>query len=154
MENLQAGTSISIAMAPLYPFHPLLLILGQASALALEQSKIAMNPKPIGGTYVPSCTNLNAAYSRRCWGALNLTDFLTNPVHGWNATTPTCTDPSTSGVSCCEPTEGWATCFLRIASGVDDACYNVCISGSKSCICVLSVRKEGFIFPFVGSKTT
>ena len=74
---------------------------------------------------IVNCTSSAAASAPNaaCWNQLDLTKYLTDPLTGWNKTTPTCATVNPDGSSCCYPHEFWANCFLRLATGSQQACY-------------------------------
>ena len=69
-----------------------------------------------------SCFAINQGlYDARCWNILNVDVYLNDPIIGWNKTVPICGvrgDPEKwkSSSTCCDPTEPWSTCFLRLAT--------------------------------------
>ena len=89
-----------------------------------------------------NCSDLNpaASFDDSCWGVLDLSDWLSNPKTGWNATTPVCTD-SEDGTNCCEPDEPWTTCFLRLAHG--NSLYDCSQINVQSC------ADEGTLSPYL-----
>ena len=69
------------------------------------------------------CRNAPAIFNETCWGALNMTTWLTE----WSL--PTCN--SSDVANCCRQTENWSNCFLRVATGVD--LFNCTQFNSGSC---------------------
>ena len=109
-----------------------LIILPRFQALSIRSSSNAVAPRSNGG--IPTkCTDLKADLYAECWSALNLPEYLT----GWNKTTPTCKNNSDDISNCCKVDEPWANCFLRLASGVTDACYHPVASNAT---CPIDVR--------------
>lgn len=65
------------------------------------------------------CEDLSATFGSDCWGTLGISDWLSN----WKANTPIC---GGDGGECCEQTEPWTTCFLRLGHGSDgDDCSQI-----------------------------
>ena len=116
----------------IYAYIPLALVLPQCQALSIRAFPHAITQVSSGG--VPTkCTDLEADLDAECWSALNLPEYLT----GWNKTTPTCKDNSGDFDKCCKVEEPWANCFLRLASGVADACHHPVASNAT---CPIDVR--------------
>ena len=65
-----------------------------------------------------NCTSPGSNFNAACWAELNLSDYLLNPVTGWNHTTPIC-GPTQDGSTCCNSDETWTKCYLRLAFGHD-----------------------------------
>lgn len=69
-----------------------------------------------------SCSSVDGGiYDTRCWGILNVGVYLTDPVVGWNRTVPVCgirgSDSDRNNTEkCCEASEPWSTCYLRLAT--------------------------------------
>ena len=92
-----------------------------------------------------SCFAINQGlYDARCWNILNVEVYLNDPIIGWNQTVPICGvrgDPEKwkSSSTCCDPTEPWSTCFLRLATlnpGLDCTSLEtpLCSFGSKEIV--------------------
>ncbi len=83
---------------------------------------------PSGDTSGPwgtfDCTDLNPSTpdSTACWDMLNLTDWLT----GWAPMSCDILSENTAS-NCCQPSESWSTCFLRLYIGGNGAydCTNI-----------------------------
>ena len=79
-------------------------------------------------------TNTNssnfAAYNSACWNQLNTMPYLTN----WTTNTPKCT-ATEDEQACCSISEPWSTCFLRLATGKEDAydCTSIFFPSSPIC---------------------
>ncbi|KAL8785995.1 MAG: hypothetical protein Q9195_008406 [Heterodermia aff. obscurata] len=77
---------------------------------------------PLESRQVVNCTDIHADFDESCWATLGLSDYLLDPITGWNATTRICstTDDGTDsdGSDCCKPDQPWSTCFLHLAHGV------------------------------------
>ena len=77
---------------------------------------------PIEPRQLVDCRDMAAEFDESCWATLGLSDYLLDPLTGWNATTRTCStlDDGTDsdGSDCCEGDEPWSKCFLRLAHGV------------------------------------
>lgn len=86
-------------------------------ALSQYRTRRAVSPQsPI------DCTKPEETPNVACWDQLSLTEYLTDPVHGWIKTTPTCTTVGSDNADCCRPEELWASCFLRLATGSQQSC--------------------------------
>ena len=77
-----------------------------------------------------NCTDLGADFFEECWTLLGLTDYLQDPVTGWNVTTPVCsnTEDGTDqdGSNCCKEGVPWSTCYLHLAHGfAGDDCSTI-----------------------------
>lgn len=81
-----------------------------------------------------NCTDPAADFSEYCWARLGVSDYLTNPVTGWLATTRKCstTDDGTKsyGSNCCKPDQTWSMCYLHLAHGYAGADCSTINSGS------------------------
>lgn len=93
--------------------HPLLIasavcILGQVTAFPFPDHQHTSRQSV-------NCTDLQASTDSSCWQGLQLTNWLTN----WNTTTPVC-GPNEDDADCCQSTEPWTTCFLRLARNNGD----------------------------------
>ena len=62
-----------------------------------------------------SCQNPQAALDSSCWDTLNISNYLNGPATGWVHNTPTCTTGQDDS-ACCQSSEAWSTCFLRLAT--------------------------------------
>lgn len=69
-----------------------------------------------------NCTDLHADFDETCWAYLGLSDYLLDPVTGWNKTTRICSTvedgTDSDGSDCCKPDQPWSTCYLHLAHGV------------------------------------
>ena len=65
---------------------------------------------------------MSADFDESCWATLGLSDYLLDPVTGWNVTTRRCSlvedDTDSDGSDCCKIGEPWSKCFLHLAHGV------------------------------------
>lgn len=88
-----------------------------------QLTAITQAPKPV------NCTDISspAGYNSSCWDQLNVPSYLTE----WQATTPTCKANSANNNACCNITEYWANCFLRLATGVKGG--DCSVLGGPSC---------------------
>ena len=77
---------------------------------------------PLEPRQVVNCTDIHADFDESCWATLGLSDYLLDPITGWNVTTRVCstTDDGTDsdGSDCCKPDQPWSTCYLHLAHGV------------------------------------
>lgn len=64
-----------------------------------------------------NCYDIRSALDSSCWGVLGLSDWLNNPMTGWNHTHPPC-DLTQDSAECCIADEPWTTCFLRLGHGM------------------------------------
>lgn len=85
----------------------------------------------LGERQVADCSDLTATFDATCWDQLNIADYMGNPSTGWKATTPACAKGD-SGQSCCQSSEPWSTCFLRLATGISLDCTSLS-NGESSC---------------------
>lgn len=60
------------------------------------------------------CGNPAAVFVSSCWTTLGVSNYLRDPVTGWNHTIPVCSDST----KCCLLNEAWTTCYLRLGRGV------------------------------------
>ena len=84
---------------------------------------VAAAPKSLVETrQLIDCRDMAAEFDESCWATLGLSDYLLDPVTGWNVTTRRCSmvDDGTDsdGSDCCKGDEAWSKCFLRLAHGV------------------------------------
>ena len=76
---------------------------------------------PIEPRQLVNCDDLSADFDESCWATLGLSDYLLDPVTGWNVTTRRCSTVDdgldNDGSDCCKIDEPWAKCFLHLAHG-------------------------------------
>ena len=88
------------------------LLLGHSLLLPIATASPLSNFVARQDFTIASCASTAAVFDSRCWGLLNIPDYLNNPSSGWLKTTPTCGDST----KCCIPEDdGWSTCYLRLA---------------------------------------
>ena len=77
---------------------------------------------PIEPRALVNCTDMSADFDESCWATLGLSDYLLDPVTGWNATTRRCSTvedgTDSDGSDCCKTDQPWTTCYLHLAHGV------------------------------------
>ena len=85
--------------------------------LSIAFSAAAPSSPLDGRQLVSDCNSAPKIFNETCWDTLNLTSWLTS----WSL--PVCKpgqiDCQGDAKNCCEPTENWSNCFLRVAAGVD-----------------------------------
>ena len=110
-------------MLPCSQFIVLAFAAFSITAALPQETAIIQAPKPV------NCTEFSspADYNSSCWDQLNIPSYLTE----WQATTPTCNASSADINACCKATENWASCFLRLATGVKDG--DCSVLGAPTC---------------------
>lgn len=84
-----------------------LMLLGLTLSMNMALATIAQSP--VAETVI-NCTDVEAVAYSSCWDTLNLTQYLLN----WEPPQCTTTGPDSG---CCESSETWSSCFLRLATG-------------------------------------
>lgn len=86
----------------------------------------------------PNCgiASSEDSYSSPCWNQLDIADYLT----AWSKKTPTCVPRNPVNFACCQASEPWSLCFLRISTGVGG--YDCTKLGSPSCNYVVEIGRN------------